>query len=1035
MLQLDQDIVDEMPEQQKTKLYLANDLEELRKSIQLPLNSKPNQLVKITSKIYSNALDSYKEGNEEKAYTLYYKYFLAFEFIRNSKEYKKDRVYYDSMMSKKDVKSCVQMLEELSESLEKRYEQKNHEEKLKKEISLAELNKKPKQNGFTTHKNIHINGDKSQEEEENHTLEKPNADHQVIEASQLYALIQEKSTSFLLLDARPSDHYKVCHIKHPSSLNIPEEFLKGGATVKAIERNLHVENRHTWSRRVHADKLILFDWSSEEFKDHTPLMTLKTAMFHFDVFSGTKYKSPAYILKGGFEHFALSYPMWVTNPQKSRPPATNSKKNSISEINLDALEYPDHLNTAFVKTPDNSSVSEAYMSGAITVSNKNMEVVNSPTRNMPKIPDRKSKPSSATSSNSFSASNASSTTTLSSSTTTSGESNLNNAIILNDTTSSSIVMPPKIDRTLKTNMATKMKNISHIDEVLEAENELVEDSLKLEKKEYELEKEWNVLRLRRENELNEEMRQQVLQREEALLAELEKLSIEKSQKDKENEELLKQLDEMKAQLQKKNEDFKLAEKLKENTAKKEQMKEGVEKLRKERIIKQQRLKQEQEKAIQDQILLEQQRRNEEAKRKREETEKAIQAKILHQQQNKVPLKQDGESARRLSRSNSSPNIAKMMDNDGQNNISANIPTPKFDRTSKPSFEVKSRNFNAVWGTSKRGLTGLRNLGNTCYMNSLLQCLSNFTIPSQYFIGENFKNDLNRNSDTRGEIAIEFAEVIRMLWSGQYKSIAPIDFKRTIGKFNEMFRGSDQQDAHELLLILMEFLHQDVNEIRHKVKLPEQNNENIPELEAAQRAWEMEKKADKSFIRETFYGQQRSTLRCPHCGWISVTYESFFELPLKLPNGNKRCSLRQLIETYLDADEVPYKCPTCKRERQCEKRFEIVKLPLILTISLGRFYNDGLSRKKQNFVDFEMTDVNLGQYATGCNGQLNRYKDYQLYGVSNHFGSLESGHYTAYCFSQVYGKWFKYDDTEVYEMEDPNSVKSPAAYILFYSAKN
>ena len=114
MLQLDQDIVDEMPEQQKTKLYLANDLEELRKSIQLPLNSKPNQLVKITSKIYSNALDSYKEGNEEKAYTLYYKYFLAFEFIRNSKEYKKDRVYYDSMMSKKDVKSCVQMLEELS---------------------------------------------------------------------------------------------------------------------------------------------------------------------------------------------------------------------------------------------------------------------------------------------------------------------------------------------------------------------------------------------------------------------------------------------------------------------------------------------------------------------------------------------------------------------------------------------------------------------------------------------------------------------------------------------------------------------------------------------------------------------------------------------------------------------------------------------------------------------------------------------------------------------------------------------------------
>merc|ERR1712001_593827 len=136
------------------------------------------------------------------------------------------------------------------------------------------------------------------------------------------------------------------------------------------------------------------------------------------------------------------------------------------------------------------------------------------------------------------------------------------------------------------------------------------------------------------------------------------------------------------------------------------------------------------------------------------------------------------------------------------------------------------------------------------MNSLLQCLSNFTYPSQYFIGDSFKNDLNRPSDTNGEIAIEFAEVVRTLWSGQYKSIAPSEFKRTIGKYNEMFRGCDQQDAHELLMFLMEYLNQDVNEIRCKVKLPE--------MEAAKRAWEMEQKADRSFIRQTFYGQQRST---------------------------------------------------------------------------------------------------------------------------------------------------------------------------------
>ena len=74
-------------------------------------------------------------------------------------------------------------------------------------------------------------------------------------------------------------------------------------------------------------------------------------------------------------------------------------------------------------------------------------------------------------------------------------------------------------------------------------------------------------------------------------------------------------------------------------------------------------------------------------------------------------------------------------------------------------------------------------------------------------------------------------------------------------------------------------------------------------------------------------------------------------------------------------------------------------------------------------------------ATGCGGQLNRYKDFTLYGVSNHFGSLKSGHYTAFCYSQVHQKWYKYDDTEVSEMDNANDVKSSVAYILFYSAQN
>jgi len=117
-----------------------------------------------------------------------------------------------------------------------------------------------------------------------------------------------------------------------------------------------------------------------------------------------------------------------------------------------------------------------------------------------------------------------------------------------------------------------------------------------------------------------------------------------------------------------------------------------------------------------------------------------------------------------------------------------------------------------------------------------------------------------------------------------------------------------------------------------------------------------------------------------------------------------------------------------------KQFEIVRLPLILTIQFKRFMKDGFTQKKQNYVDFELKNLNLGRYAKVCNGQLNRYNDYQLYAVCNHFGTMEGGHYIANCYSQVYNRWYKYDDNEVFEIEE-STVKSGAAYILFYSSIN
>jgi ubiquitin carboxyl-terminal hydrolase 8 len=95
----------------------------------------------------------------------------------------------------------------------------------------------------------------------------------------------------------------------------------------------------------------------------------------------------------------------------------------------------------------------------------------------------------------------------------------------------------------------------------------------------------------------------------------------------------------------------------------------------------------------------------------------------------------------------------------------------------------------------------------------------------------------------------------------------------------------------------------------------------------------------------------------------------------------------------------WNCPWCKEKRDAIKKLDISKLPPILVIHLKRFYADPNSpssyKKKQNYVDFQLTDLNMLPYVarTEKNNGSNNKHVYHLYGVSNHYGSMESGHYT------------------------------------------
>lgn len=1030
-------------------LYVAESMEALNKQVTVPATKKAAMLIKTAPKLLENAERSLLEGDQEKSYVLFMKYLQLVQIIRNTKEYSADRKFFDAMLPANGFKEALKKSEELSLTLDKRYENKRVARDTKEMERMAA---------------------KMKVEEEKRAAE-AKVTFRAMEPTQLYSLMSQKSTPFLLFDSRPSAEYKASHIAHTYSLNIPEEIIKAASIAKTIERDLHIQDRLQWARRNKVELLIFFDWNSEEFVSNTPLAYLRDALYKWD--QGVEYKcQKPVLLKGGYENFALHYPMKVTDPKQSRLPArlrSSTGKGTTNTISVKDVEYPDDLlDNGFIKTPSpkptvtpKSNSEDAVASGALVVSNGSVVT----RRNgvgiftKPTVPDRGAKPNfllAPTKSDSSSSSDFAATSGLSDGSDVtngamnraklfdSGSSTAMNTATLNDAfnddeTSSIESLPPKapkVDRSLKAKVLLKARESGgdradkNLAEVLEAERELAEESVELEKRELMLEDKWEMLRLKREKEAEEDMRAEMAKNEEKLFDELKRVNEEKRLRDEENERLRRQLSEMRREME--SQDSQAAEKM--NVV----IQERVEAAIKEKDAERLRIQAE----VEEKRRARNRRRKKQQQQQQQEQE---QEQAVEEKRRQFERLKDGPSSpasSNLNRSFSSPNIAEMLEEEDRKAAAKStrggaFPTPRFDRTNKPSALSNRgpRNFQPVWGMGKRGLTGLKNLGNTCYMNSVLQCLSNFTLPSQYFMDMAFQQALNENSETRGEVALEYAELVRALWSGQFKSISPVDLKRIVGKYRVAFAGYSQQDAHEFYSFLMDMLHNDVNEIKHKVKLPELEFDKMDENEGADRALNLDKLADKSFIRDTFYGQRKSSLQCLRCGYESPKYEAFHELILQLPAGNGKCTMRQLLANELKAETVEYSCPKCKREGHAHKKFEIIRLPLILTIQLKRFYQDdhGNWSKKQNFVDFDLS-FDVGSFVRACGGKKNNYREFTLYGVSNHFGSMEGGHYTAYCYSQVYDKWHKYDDNEVSAMS-PGNVKTSAAYILFYSAKN
>jgi ubiquitin carboxyl-terminal hydrolase 8 len=129
---------------------------------------------------------------------------------------------------------------------------------------------------------------------------------------------------------------------------------------------------------------------------------------------------------------------------------------------------------------------------------------------------------------------------------------------------------------------------------------------------------------------------------------------------------------------------------------------------------------------------------------------------------------------------------------------------------------------------------------------------------------------------------------------------------------------------------------------------------------------------------------------------SATFETFSNLSLELPMYNiDRYHITECFNAYFHGEQISgWNCPKCKEPRNAIKKLDISKLPPVLVIHLKRFYADGYGfQKKGAYVDFPLTDLNMLNYVSPKERAHHKNPIYNLYAVSNHYGTMDSGHYT------------------------------------------
>jgi ubiquitin C-terminal hydrolase len=322
-----------------------------------------------------------------------------------------------------------------------------------------------------------------------------------------------------------------------------------------------------------------------------------------------------------------------------------------------------------------------------------------------------------------------------------------------------------------------------------------------------------------------------------------------------------------------------------------------------------------------------------------------------------------------------------------------------------------------WTQIKRVGPGFFNEGNSCYLNSTLQCLLYIPALVQVLLHETdaaLKNIPRNQQNQLRPITEIFSSLVKEIWANQNeagrKSILPRGMVSTIRRVGKQFKPFRQEDAHEYLRQLLDTMHEEVLKA-NRLKISDG------------------KPAETSFISRVFGGYLCNTLKCSQCGYASKTYNHFLDLSLEIQKGVQ--SLQDAIQQFTKPEQLSHgnewNCDGCKRRVKATKQMTISEAPPVLAVQLKRFAMSFMSNNKiTKHIEFPL------QLALPCSKSKNPVQ-YDLTGVVVHHGSTtHSGHYIAYV-EAPNGVWYEMNDSNVAQVS-VSRVLQAQAYLLFYSQK-